>query len=68
MHYDIIVVIILLLLLLVVVVVYIINNNIKNSCLFSFFVETVKQLNALCIKNVFLNKQINKQTVTYLNY
>ncbi len=54
MHYDIIVVII-------IIIssssssssINIINNNIKNSCLFSFFVETMKQLNASVHKKMY---------------
>ncbi len=55
MHYDIIVVIII-----IIIIsssssssINIINNNIKNSCLFSFFVETVKQLNASVHKKMY---------------
>ncbi len=54
MHYDIIVVIIIIIIIIISSSsINIINNNIKNSCLFSFFVETVKQLNASVHKKMY---------------
>ncbi len=53
MHYDIIVVIIIIIIISSSSSININNNNIKNSCLFSIFVEIVKQLNASVHKKMY---------------